>query len=237
MESFVLVDSEGNLRGCDRRENTELFRLAIGGYGLFGITSSVRLRLAPRRKLERVVEVFNVEDVIPAFEKRIADGFPFGDFQYATDPRSDNFLRKGVFSCYRPIDERMSIPNTQKGLSVEDLKEMTTLAHMDPGQAFAKYAAHYVATSGQIYWSDTHQLSLYIDDYHVWLDNPPLPCLPSLCLNQVIDQFGPLNPGLDLDLTLLGIKIQDPVHCRHVHQDGIGPKLLSSHCVSFPRNT
>ncbi|MBW8064690.1 MAG: FAD-binding oxidoreductase [Nitrospira sp.] len=170
VESFVLVDSEGNLRGCDRHENTELFRLAIGGYGLFGIISSVRLRLAPRRKLERVVEVFNVEDVIPAFEKRIADGFPFGDFQYATDPRSDNFLRKGVFSCYRPIDERMSIPNTQKGLSVEDLKEMTTLAHMDPGQAFAKYAAHYVATSGQIYWSDTHQLSLYIDDYHVWLD-------------------------------------------------------------------
>ena len=44
------------------------------------------------------------------------------------------------------------------------------LAHVDPERAFAKYAAHYLATSGQIYWSDTHQLSLYVDHYHRWLD-------------------------------------------------------------------
>jgi FAD/FMN-containing dehydrogenase len=32
------------------------------------------------------------------------------------------------------------------------------------------YTAHYLATSGQIYWSDTHQLSEYIDHYHAALD-------------------------------------------------------------------
>jgi FAD/FMN-containing dehydrogenase len=32
------------------------------------------------------------------------------------------------------------------------------------------YTAHYTATSGQIYWSDTHQLSEYIDHYHKALD-------------------------------------------------------------------
>src|SRR6185503_15674992 len=37
VESFTLLDAEGKLRTCSRTENTELFSLAIGGYGLFGI--------------------------------------------------------------------------------------------------------------------------------------------------------------------------------------------------------
>jgi FAD/FMN-containing dehydrogenase len=49
VESFVLVDANGNTLTCSRRENFELFRLAIGGYGLFGVIASVTLRLAPRR--------------------------------------------------------------------------------------------------------------------------------------------------------------------------------------------
>ena len=46
VESFVLIDAQGNARNCSRTENTELFRLAIGGYGLFGAISTVKLRLA-----------------------------------------------------------------------------------------------------------------------------------------------------------------------------------------------
>ena len=36
--------------------------------------------------------------------------------------------------------------------------------------AFEQYSKYYLSTSGQIYWSDTHQLSTYLDDYHVRLD-------------------------------------------------------------------
>src|SRR5207245_6721649 len=42
VESFVLVDADGIPRTCSREENAELFRLAIGGYGLFGVVTSVR---------------------------------------------------------------------------------------------------------------------------------------------------------------------------------------------------
>src|SRR5262245_34641002 len=51
VESFTLMDSEGNTRTCSRTENAELFRLAIGGYGLFGVITRVRLRLMPRTKI------------------------------------------------------------------------------------------------------------------------------------------------------------------------------------------
>ena len=37
------------------RSNADLFRLAIGGYGLFGIITRVELKLRPRVKVRRVV--------------------------------------------------------------------------------------------------------------------------------------------------------------------------------------
>jgi len=83
---------------------------------------------------------------------------------------SDGFLWKGIFSCYRPVDENIPIPKGQKELSPHDWKELIYLAHTEKGQAYQRYVDHYLSTSGQIYWSDTHQLSTYLDDYHRPLD-------------------------------------------------------------------
>lgn len=55
IESFTLVDGRGDVHRCSRSENAELFRLAIGGYGLFGIVYSVTLRLVPRQSRELLV--------------------------------------------------------------------------------------------------------------------------------------------------------------------------------------
>ncbi|HUF86758.1 MAG TPA: FAD-binding oxidoreductase [Thermohalobaculum sp.] len=170
IESFTLLGADGTLRTCSRTENAELFRLAIGGYGLFGIVHSVRIRLAPRRKLERVVEVAAIDELMALFERRIADGFLYGDFQYDIDERSDGFLSRGVLSCYRPVDPATPIPQGQTELTPEDWTDLILLAHADKARAFERYVGHYLATSGQIYWSDTHQLSFYLDDYHVALD-------------------------------------------------------------------
>jgi FAD/FMN-containing dehydrogenase len=170
VESFTLVDGEGGVRRCSRAENAELFRLAIGGYGLFGVIASATLRLDPRRKIERVVEVIRVDDLMPMFEKRIAAGFLYGDFQYAIDPRSEDFLRLGVFSCYRPVEASRAIPENQKELSDEQWTGLLTLAHAGKSEAFQRYAGYYLSTSGQIYWSDTHQLSYYPEGYHLPLD-------------------------------------------------------------------
>jgi FAD/FMN-containing dehydrogenase len=170
VEAFTLVDARGEERRCSRIENADLFRLAVGGYGLFGIVSTVTLRLAPRRKLERVVEVIDMDDLPARFDRRLAEGFVFGDCQYATDPGSDAFLRRGVFSCYRPVDDATPVPAVQKELSLQDWDRLLYLAHVDKRRAFEAYAAYYRSTTGQVYWSDTHQLSVYVDDYHRALD-------------------------------------------------------------------
>src|SRR6266436_4910745 len=170
VESLVIVDATGTAHTCSRTENSELFRLVHGGYGLFGIVTSVQLRLAPRRKIERVVEIRTVDDLIAAFEKRIADGFQYGDFQFSIEHDSEDFLHKGVFSCYRPVPMDTPIPSAEKQLTDENWRQLLYLAHTDEKQAFSRYADYYLSTNGQVYWSDLHQLSVYPDNYHREID-------------------------------------------------------------------
>jgi FAD/FMN-containing dehydrogenase len=168
--SFVLVMPDGEAVTCSRDENDELFRLASGGYGLFGCIYSAKLRLLPRRTLERVVEVRLIDELMPLFEERIRDGFLYGDFQFAIDEASDDFLRRGVFSCYRPIERSGPPPAGQRALSHDDWQRLIYLAHTDKAEAFKRYSTHYLATSGQVYYSDAHQLADYTDGYHARVD-------------------------------------------------------------------
>jgi FAD/FMN-containing dehydrogenase len=170
IESFVLIDAQGQALRCSRDENAELFRLAIGGYGNFGIIASVRLRLVPRIKLRRVVEIGRIDGLMEAFESRMADGFMYGDFQFSTDNASEGFLRQGVFSCYLPVDADTPMPEGRAELGEADWRRLLYLSHAEKRKAFETYAGYYLSTSGQVYWSDTHQLSLYVDHYHEALD-------------------------------------------------------------------
>jgi FAD/FMN-containing dehydrogenase len=170
VESFKLLDAGGELRNCSRTENPELFSLAIGGYGLFGLIYSVTLRLVPRRKLERVVQVRDIAELPAAFAGRIRDGFLYGDFQYSIDESSDGYLRRGVFSCYRPVPDSTPIPAAQKELAERDWTNLLLLAHTDKAAAFKRYAGYYLTTNGQVYWSDEHQMSIYPDYYHREID-------------------------------------------------------------------
>jgi FAD/FMN-containing dehydrogenase len=170
VESFRLLDHRGEVLNVSRTENPDLFRLAIGGYGLFGVITSVTLRLVERRKVERVVEVRSVDGLAKAFADRVNDGFLYGDFQYAIDETSEDFLSRGVFSCYRPVDAATPLTAAPKELNERDWIELLHLAHAAKGEAFRRYAGHYLSTNGQVYWSDDSQMSVYPENYHRQLE-------------------------------------------------------------------
>lgn len=170
IESFELVRPDGDITPCSREHNAELFRLAIGGYGLFGPMARITLRLRERVKLRRVVRVIDIEDVMHAAQRRIDAGFLYGDFQFDIDPDSPEFLTKGVFACYQPVPDDTPMPGAQRELLSADWTELLCLAHADKRLAFQRYAQHYVATDGQLYWSDEHQRAVYTDNYHAEID-------------------------------------------------------------------
>jgi FAD/FMN-containing dehydrogenase len=168
--SIDLVDAAGRLRTASRDWDQELFSLAAGGYGLFGVIATVTLRLTRAHVLERVVEIRSVDGLIDALGERIRDGFVFGDFQFSIDERDEGFLRDGVFSCYRPVDPATPIPAGQRVLSREDWGRLLHLAHTDRTAVYHAYTGHYAATSGQLYRSDTLQMADYQDGYHGAID-------------------------------------------------------------------
>jgi FAD/FMN-containing dehydrogenase len=164
VECFTLINAEGKSVRCSREENSDLFQLAIGGYGLFGLIESVTLRLVPRQKLRRWVEIVEATDLPNRFEKRIAEKFLYGDFQFSVDEKSPEFLQRGVFSCYQPIDQDEPVV-AKRHLRNADWLELLRLAYTDREKAFKRYTEYYLSTSGQTYWSDTNQLGPYLPDY------------------------------------------------------------------------
>lgn len=169
VESLTLVDALGDVRTCSRDEDAELFSLVVGGYGLFGVVIDATLRLTPRLKLRRLVDVIDVDDALHAVGRRVAEGCLYGDFQYAIDATDDSFLRRGVFACYKPVPDDTAVDDEAADLSRESWLGLLKLAHTDKRRAFQAYAEHYLSTHGRIYWSDTMQLGTYIPSYAEFL--------------------------------------------------------------------
>ena len=69
-----------------------------------------------------------------------------------------------------PWKQFQQLTAAQKELVDDDWQRLLLAAHADKAAAFREYSQYYLSTSGQLYWSDTHQLSTYLDNYHVGLD-------------------------------------------------------------------
>jgi FAD/FMN-containing dehydrogenase len=170
VEAFRLLSARGELLRCSRDENPELFALAIGGYGLFGVITSVTLRLVPRRKVQRLVEVRSAAGIARAFAERIDDGFLYGEFELSVDEKSEDFLDRGIFSTWRPVADDMPLPGLLRDLAEADWRELFFLAHSNKAEAFRRYARYCLSTHERVYYSDEQQMSTYPEHYHREVD-------------------------------------------------------------------
>ncbi len=168
IEWLDVVDARGRLRRASRTQDPFLFSCVVGGYGLFGIIVRACLRLVPDCSLRREVELLRVPALGEAFSRAMADGCLYGDFQFAIDPGSDDFLDLGVFSRYRPVDA----PPDPDALAMgsDGFRRLLVLAHVDKTRAFDEYARFYLSTHGQCYRRSTQHGGVYLDDYHEAVD-------------------------------------------------------------------
>jgi hypothetical protein len=68
-----------------------------------------------------------------------------------------------------PLESR-DLPPRQRRLSQVEWNHLIDWAHTDKTRAFQEFTNFYLSTSGQRYWTDTHQLNLYLENYHAALD-------------------------------------------------------------------
>jgi FAD/FMN-containing dehydrogenase len=170
VEWIEIVTADKKAQKCSRTEEKELFSLAIGGYGLFGIITAVGLRLTPRRKVRRSVETLTLAEVVSLVEKRAANGAAFGYFQYNTDETSLEFMRTGVLTTYVTVGQDTPLGEANADIDEASLASLLALAHKDRRSAYAHYAKFELSKNANVEWSDLHQLSSYPSGYHAALD-------------------------------------------------------------------
>jgi FAD/FMN-containing dehydrogenase len=170
VEWIDIVTADDTIQKCSRRDAKELFSLAIGGYGLFGIITAVGLRLVPRRKVRRNVETLTLAEASAAVEKRAVNGAAFGYFQYNTDETSLEFMRTGILSTYHPVSDETPIGDASTDVEEAPLAYLLELAHKDRRSAYRHYATFELSKNGNVEWSDLHQLSSYPSGYHSKMD-------------------------------------------------------------------
>lgn len=170
IESITIINSSGQELVLDRKQNYELFRLVVGGYGLFGIITRVKIKLMPSTRIERYVDIIHIKDLYSKFKSRISEGFLYGDFQFSTDSTSENFLKEGVFSSYFPTLNSKSDSENFRRLSADDWDGLFLLGHIDKAKAYNIYTNFYLSTNHQVYDSSLFQLGYYPKNYHERID-------------------------------------------------------------------
>ncbi|QKF94645.1 FAD/FMN-containing dehydrogenase with methyltransferase domain [Fadolivirus algeromassiliense] len=63
-----IINSDGEIIACNRQHNNELFSLIIGGYGLFGIITKVKLTIVDNTALDMESKHLNIYNFINMYE-------------------------------------------------------------------------------------------------------------------------------------------------------------------------
>jgi FAD/FMN-containing dehydrogenase len=73
VESFHLMAADGAVLRCSRTENKELFSLALGGYGLFGIILDADLHVVKNERLRMEQAVVPLDDAMASLDRKLRD--------------------------------------------------------------------------------------------------------------------------------------------------------------------
>ncbi|KMQ64359.1 FAD-binding protein [Chryseobacterium angstadtii] len=104
--SFTLMNRNGEIINCSREENPELFRLVIGGYGLFGIILDVKLKVVDNLALQYKYVRLNTEDYTSSYKKLISDN-PEVNLVFGRLRISDkHFLEEATINYFTKVDEK-----------------------------------------------------------------------------------------------------------------------------------
>ncbi len=107
VRSFRLMLADGSVVTCSRRENAELFRLATGGYGLFGIVIDAELDLADNVLLGARHEVMPAAAFAARFTAVAREAgvrMAYGRLSVARE----NYLGEAALVSYRPVASQPS---------------------------------------------------------------------------------------------------------------------------------
>jgi FAD/FMN-containing dehydrogenase len=104
VEAFRLMKADGSVVRCSRAENAQLFSLALGGYGLFGVILDVDLCLVANEVYRPKAVTFPAEEYESVFRQKVqgADiGMAYG--RLCIVPGESTFLREAILCVFHKV--------------------------------------------------------------------------------------------------------------------------------------
>ncbi|MDF3079149.1 MAG: FAD-binding oxidoreductase [Sphingobacteriaceae bacterium] len=121
--SFTLMDFSGKILNCSRSENPKLFRLVIGGYGLFGIILDVKLKIVDNEELKFKYVRVNPNAYISNYKKLVLNNnkvkLAFGRLRIS----EKNFLDEATLNYFERVEGKPRLLS-QGSETIEDTKRL-----------------------------------------------------------------------------------------------------------------
>ncbi|WP_299677531.1 FAD-binding oxidoreductase [uncultured Roseobacter sp.] len=109
VRAIELLLPDGELVRCSRTENTELFAMSMGGYGLTGAIIAMEVAAEPNLRLDPSFETMAAEDFGAAFAKAVYD--PAVNMAYGRlNVDHDTFFEEAFLVTYRPSVDQSDLP-------------------------------------------------------------------------------------------------------------------------------
>lgn len=123
VKSFRILMADGNIVQCSREENAELFSLALGGYGLFGVILDAQLWTVPNEWYEAERFSISVDRFADGFLEYV-DGDETVELAYGRlRVTEDSFLEEAILTVYRKTPHVEPFP-VLSASSVDSLKRI-----------------------------------------------------------------------------------------------------------------
>lgn len=102
VEALRIMTADGAVHRCSREENSELFSLALGGYGLFGVILDVELRVVPNACYWSDQVVVPFADAVPLLEEAVRGVPDVAMFYARLDVTPDSLFDEAILYYLRP---------------------------------------------------------------------------------------------------------------------------------------
>lgn len=114
VKSFTMMMADGTIKNIDRANNLELFNLAIGGYGLFGIILEIELEITDNIMLLQEIKRINLKKFINYFKQIQADdSYALFYAHLSTSPLT--FLDSVITYSYKKVNNyNKKLPDLRK---------------------------------------------------------------------------------------------------------------------------
>ncbi len=109
VRQIKMVLADGELVTCSPTENTDLFNLSMGGYGLTGAITEIEVEMANNQRLEPVFEEFPAEEFGRKFIDALDD--PSVNMAYGRlNVDRENFFKDALMITYHPSMDQSELP-------------------------------------------------------------------------------------------------------------------------------